>query len=141
MPLKEVLFMSTAAKKNPGKAFRLWLLAAFLLLGCFMAKQPVQAAPTDEILDYTITVDVNDDASLTMTYHIEWKVLYDGGGSEKLTWVNLGVPNQYHEEITPISPTIKRIADKGSNLEIYLDRGYGKNETVTFEFSMVQDHM
>ncbi|MBO4762623.1 MAG: lipoprotein, partial [Lachnospiraceae bacterium] len=37
----------------------------------------VKAQPTDEILDFTITVDVNDDATLNMLYHIEWKVLDD----------------------------------------------------------------
>ena len=36
---------------------------------------------------------------------------------------------------------IKSIKDNGSKLAIYLDRGYAKNETVVFEFTMVQDHM
>ncbi len=121
------------------------LAAAFLaalVLWAGISGRPVKAdSPTDEIVNFTVTVDVNEDASLEMTYHIEWKVLYDGGGSEKLTWVNLGVPNKYHENITPVSSTISRIRDNGSTLRIDLDRGYGKGETVVFEFTMTQDHM
>ena len=123
------------------KSVSLLLLAAVLVFGLLFSAVPAQAAATDEILNFTVTVDVNEDASLSMVYHIEWKVLYDGGGSEKLEWVDLGVPNKYHENIEPLSDTIKRIEDNGSKLAIYLDRGYGKNEVVTFEFSMKQDHM
>ena len=128
-------------KAAPGKVFGGLLPMLALLLCLVFAVLPAQAAPTDEILSFEITVDVNDDASLNMIYRIEWKVLYDGGGSDKLTWVDLGVPNRYHTDIRPLSSTIKRIEDKGSALAIYLDREYGKNEVVTFEFAMTQDHM
>ena len=117
------------------------LMAVVLLFALLLPAAKAQASPTDEILNFTIQVDVNEDASLMMTYHIEWKVLYDGGGKEKLEWVDLGVPNKYHDKITPESSTIKSIKDNGSKLAIYLDRGYAKNETVVFEFTMVQDHM
>ena len=130
--------MKTTVKRS----VRVFLAAAVLLLAVLIPALAAQAAsPTDEILNFTITVDVNEDASLEMTYHIEWKVLYDGGGSEKLSWVSLGVPNKYHENITPVSSTIRRIRDNGSTLRIDLDREYAKNETVVFEFTMTQDHM
>ena len=83
---------------------------------------PVLADATDEIQDFTITVDVNEDASLNMTYHIDWEVLDDSIGD--LEWIDLGVPNSYHENITPLSETIDHIDDKGSSLAIYLDRAY-----------------
>ena len=130
--------------KTVNKAAKALLLAAVLFIALLLPGAKAQAAPTDEILNFTITVDVNDDASLNMTYHIEWKVLYDGGGKEKLEWVSLGVPNKYHEDLKPLSDTIKKIKNEnssGNTLRIDLDRGYAKNEVVTFEFSMTQDHM
>ena len=113
--------------------------AALFLLCAVLAANAVLAAPTDEILDFTVTVDVNEDASLFMTYHIDWKVLDDSIG--ELEWIDLGVPNGYHENIRPLSGTVDRIEDNGSSLAIWLDRGYGENETVSVEFSMTQDHM
>ena len=68
------------------------------------------AEATDRIKDFTITVDVNEDASLLMTYHIDWEVLDDSIG--KLEWIDLGVPNHYHENITPLTDTIDHINDK-----------------------------
>ena len=112
------------------RLYRPWLLlllSAALLLTLLPRGARVQAAPTDEIINFTVTVDVNDDASLQMLYHIDWKILYDGGGSEKLEWINLGVPNRYHEDIKPVSSTVDYIEDFGNELHIYLDRGYGKD--------------
>ena len=116
----------------------LWF-AALLVLCAVLTATAASAAPTDEILNFTITVDVNEDASLQMTYHIDWKVLDDSIGA--LDWIDLGVPNSYHENLTPLSDTIDHIDDKGSALAIYLDRSYGEDETVSVEFSMTQDHM
>ena len=118
---------------------RLLVMAAVILLVLFMATVPA-SADTDEILNFTITVDVNEDASLNMVYHIDWKVL-DEDQYGKLDWINLGVPNKYHEDITPLTDTIDYINDNGDELHIYLDRAYGENEVVSLEFSMTQDHM
>ena len=49
----------------------------------------------DEIINYTITVDVNEDATLTMVYHIDWKVL-DSTTDGPLTWVRIGIPNKHY---------------------------------------------
>ena len=117
---------------------KLLMMAMIVLLVLFMATVPA-SADTDEILNFTITVDVNEDASLDMTYHIEWKVLDDSIG--ELDWIDLGVPNKYHTNITPLTDTIDYITDYGDELYIYLDRGYGEDEIVTVEFSMTQDHM
>ena len=115
------------------------MLTVLLLFCMFFAAGTVFAAATDEILDFTITVDVNDDASLTMIYHIDWKVLDDSIG--ELEWIDLGVPNGSHWDIKPLSNTINYIDDYGSELYIYLDRPYGENETVSIDFSMTQDYM
>ena len=125
--------------KNNRKIFGAFLFAALILLGAVMAAEPVLAAATDEILDFIITVDVNEDASLEMTYHIDWKVLDDSIG--ELEWIDLGVPNDYHGNITPLCAAIDHIEDNGSTLAIWLDRPYGEDETVSIDFSMTQDHM
>ena len=52
-----------------------FLLAGMMLLWLCLGAFPALADPTDRILDFTITVDVNEDASLRMAYHIDWEVL------------------------------------------------------------------
>ncbi len=121
------------------RTIRNMLVSVIMLAVCFLLPVPALAAATDKILDFTIIVDVNDDASLNMAYHIDWEVLDDSIG--KLEWIDLGVPNKYHEDIAPQSSTIDHIEDKGNALAIYLDRAYGEGETVSIDFSMTQDHM
>ena len=112
----------------------------FIMVIAFMIPAvPVMADATDEIRDFTITVDVNEDASLNMNYHIEWGGADDSIG--ELEWIDIGVPNSFHEDVEPISDTIDHIDDNGSSLAIYLDRGYGEDEIVRVDFSMKQDHM
>ena len=110
-------------KKAVNKSLKLLLLAAVLLLTVLFSSVPAFAAATDEIENFTITVDVNDDTSLEMVYHIEWKVL-DDKIYGPLDWIDLGVPNSYHENIQPLSDTIDDIEDNGEKLAIYLDRSY-----------------
>ena len=126
----------TCIMKN--KIKYMFLTLAALLLLCLPAVG-AEAEATDEIKDFTVTVDVREDASLQMTYHIDWEVLDDSIG--QLEWIDLGVPNSHHENITPLSGTIDHIEDNGSKLAIYLDRGYGEGETVSLDFSMDQDNM
>ena len=122
------------------------LLAAAILLALFASllspfTMTVKAADvTDEIEHFTITVDVQEDASLQMTYHIDWKVL-DDVAYGPLEWVDIGLPNRHHSDVKALSNTISRIEDKGSSLNIYLDRSYYEDEVASFEFSFVQDHM
>ena len=73
------------AKRN--RASRIILILAVILLMTVMTAVPAFAAATDEIENFTITVDVNEDASLQMTYHIDWKVLDDSIG--ELEWIDL----------------------------------------------------
>ena len=98
------------------------------------------AEATDEIEHFIITVDVQEDASLQMTYHIDWKVL-DDDTYGPLKWVDIGLPNSHHREVTALSDSISRIEDRRSSLAIYLDRSYYQDETASFEFSFVQDQM
>ena len=126
--------------KNVSRLPRIFLAAVITVLLVLMTVSPAFAQSTDEILNFIIKVDVNDDATLNMTYHIDWKVL-DEDQYGKLEWINLGVPNYHHENIEPASDTIDYIYDEGDHLEIYLDRAYGENEIVSLEFTMTQDNM
>ena len=89
--------------------------AAIVLLFLVMAI-PVAAAATDVIHNFTITVDVNDDASLYMVYHIDWEVLDDSIG--ELEWIDLGVPNEHHTDITPLTDTIDYLVGELKNAGI-----------------------
>ena len=123
----------------------LTLLAVLLLAGVFAS--PVRAADLassvrsaaaaipvvtpdkgdlDEITDYEITIDVNDDGTLSMVYHIDWKVL-DSDSEGPLSWVNIGIPNQHYISYKALSDTISKISyssSGGTNLKITFDRDY-----------------
>ena len=134
--------MNTKTKKT--RIMRAFLLTAAIVLLCLGWCAPFKTiakadTPTDEIEHFQITVDVREDASLEMTYHIDWKVLDD----EKygpLTWADIGVPNNHHSAVTALVG-VDHIEDKGNTLAVYLDRDYYKDETASFEFSFVQDNM
>lgn len=103
----------------------------------------VKAADLDRILDYEITVDVNADGTLTMLYHIDWKVL-DSTSEGPLEWVKIGIPNKHYVSLDKLTDNIKKIkyySDGGSYARIDFDRKYKKNEVVSFEFRLVQDYM
>ena len=144
--LRKTALQRMHSGKNHASVKRLILLLTAVLLVfslCFLAPftMTVRAdEPTDEIEHFEITVDVQEDASLQMTYHIDWKVL-DDEQYGPLEWVDIGMPNSHHSEITALGDNIDHIEDKGKSLEIYLDRSYYQNETASFEFSFVQDHM
>ena len=120
-----------------------------VLILCLMMVLPVIAmnaasADLDEILDYTITVDVNEDATLHMVYHIDWKVL-DSDSEGPLEWVKIGVPNSHYSSLTGRSAAVRRISGMNENGETYaridLDRAYYAGETAEIEFELVQDYM
>ena len=121
----------------------LMLLIAAVLL--FAGDRRAKAAgDLDEILDYTITVDLNPDGTLNMVYHIEWKVL-DDDSEGPLTWVQIGVPNKHYSDYKALTDTIKSIKSYNNGgetkLRIDFDKMYYEGEVVTFEFSFTQDYM
>lgn len=116
------------------------LAITVLLLMTVMPVFAFASAPTDEILDYEITADVNDDATVTLTYHIDWKVL-DSDSLGPLSWVNIGIPNSHVEKIDALSDTISSIDTDGNYAVVYFKKDYYENETVSFDFQVVQDYM
>ena len=104
---------------------------------------PARADALDEILEYTITVDVNGDGTLNMHYHIDWKVL-DSTSEGPLSWVLIGIPNANVSSVQAASDTISDIGlsqDGGIYVRIDLDRDYYEDEVVSFDFDLVQDYM
>ena len=119
-------------------AFALALLLCLVLL-C----TPASASdPTDEIVNYEITADVNEDGTVNLHYHIDWKVLRDDIGA--LEWITVGIPNGEYVEIRSLSDTIASIGystESGSSVRVDFDRSYRAGETVSFDYLVVQDYM
>ncbi len=110
-------------KKAVKKKLAVVLLLPALLLLSMVASA---AGDLDEILNYTITAEVNEDATVTLTYHIEWKVL-DSSSEGPLEWVTVGIPNSHYSDLTALSSAIKKIgysSSGGSSIRIDLDRKY-----------------
>ena len=95
--------MRRNAKKIRNTVKRLLLMTVlpvlYLSFSALFAMTVTAGAPTDEIEHFLITVDVQEDASLLMNYHIDWKVL-DDKTYGPLTWVDIGLPNKHHSGVT-----------------------------------------
>lgn len=123
------------------KFFCLLVLLPLLLLAVPPAAKA--ASPLDEIENYQVTVDPQKDGTLNIAYHIDWKVLNDTSEGP-LTWVRIGIPNQYADTLTPISQNIRKIqytGDGGDYVRIDFDKSYYAGNVVSFAFSIHQSHM
>ena len=124
-------------------AFRLLpVLFAVLALAFFLPSR-AKAKDLDEIVDYTIAVNINEDATADMVYHIDWKVL-DSTSDGPLSWVKIGIPNKHCSDIKALSSNIKDIhytSNGGTYVEITFDRDYYQDELISFDFSLTQDYM
>ena len=120
------------------------LIVLFLLLAALLLPMAASAAgDLDEILNYTVTAEVNEDATVTLLYHIEWKVL-DSSSEGPLEWVTVGIPNSHYSDLTALSDSISKISytsSGGSSVRIDLDRKYYAGEVAVMDFSLVQDYM
>ena len=87
-------------------------LRVLLLCLCFFVfgqNARAKEQPLDEIERESIWLETRDDGSLDITYEIDWKVL-DDTSEGPLEWVKIGIPNEYVEEITPLSDSIDEIS-------------------------------
>ncbi|MBO4785004.1 MAG: hypothetical protein J5521_09710, partial [Lachnospiraceae bacterium] len=116
-------------------------LLVVLTIGLFLPIHS-QAKDLDEIINYKIKVDVNEDATLHMVYHIDWKVL-DSTSEGPLSWVLIGIPNNKYKSYKALSTSIKSMSYSSNDgaLKITLDRNYKAGEIVPIEFELVQDYM
>lgn len=114
------------------------------LLICIIPALTAQAdTKLDEIETYNITVDMEDDASMDITYHIDWKVL-DDTREGPLSWVKIGIPNDSVDTIMALSSNISSIYyyyDGGDYVRIDLDREYYADEVVPLDFSIRVPYM
>lgn len=121
-----------------------YLFIAMLLSCCVFKVNSVHAAkPLDEILLYSITADVQDNASVDLTYDISWEVL-DSTSEGPLEWVQIGLPNNHINEITGLTDTVSSISSKNSSgtyAVVYFDKKYYKGEVVNFSFKVNMDYM
>ena len=110
------------------------LLLCLLLLAAVLVCPALADDPTDEILNYEITAEVNEDGTVSLQYHIDWKVLRDDIGA--LEWITVGIPNGEYVSIDALSDTIDSIgysSENGSSVRIDFDRSYYAGETVSFD--------
>lgn len=117
--------------------------AALLLLLVFAIPATSGNAPEDEIKSYVVTVDMRQDGSMDIKYHLEWTVL-DDTKNGALTWVQIGVPNSHADEIRRISDNIAAVSNlsgDGSMVRVDFDRAYFAGDTVSFDFSIHQPYM
>ena len=120
------------------------LVLCLTVVFAFAAVTSYAAQPLDEILNYQITADLNEDGTVNLKYHIDWKVL-DSDSYGPLTDVKVGIPNSRWVDYYGLSDTVDSIyyeTDYGQDImHIYLDRSYYKDEVVSFEFEVVQDYL
>ena len=113
------------------------------LICCLLPRAAHAASPTDEILTYQISAEVNEDATVNLTYHLEWKVL-ESDGIGPVEWVNIGIPSSNYVSMEPLSPNIASIeysSSYGSNAEITFNKSYYEDEVISFDFLVVMDYM
>ncbi len=128
-----------------GIAFR-WmaLLCLGVVLSFFMPGLKSEAAgPLDEIEKERIWIETRADGSLNISYYLEWTVL-DSTSEGPLSWVKVGIPNEYVEGLAAKSSSIDKISyygQGGEYVRLDLDREYVAGETVTLEFSIHQHRM
>lgn len=98
------------------------------------------SAYLDQIEQETIEVEIQEDGSAVLTYDLDWKVL-DSTSEGALTWVKIGIPNEYVEDLTALSDSIEEIGYYGSGgdyVRLDLDREYEAGEVVNLKFSIHQ---
>ena len=106
----------------------------------------------DYIPDYFVTVDLREDGSADIVYDITWQVI-GGDQTVYLSWVKIGLPNAYAEDLTPLTDTISDLqytGDGGSYAKVVFARRYyspevaaqnGGESRVRFAFSVHQSHL
>jgi len=122
--------------------FRLFILSIFAMVLLFSVNV-FASAPTDEIVNYEITVDINSDATATITYHIDWLVL-ESDEAGPVSWVEVGIPNKHCESYIALSDNIDNINTNfsgTSTLKIYFDDKYYEGDVISFDFQIVQNNL
>ena len=118
------------------------IFVLFVLLLCLLPLSAF-AKDLDEIQNYGVSVQLREDGTADLTYHVDWLVL-DDKAEGPLEWVKIGIPNQHADSFDAISQNIKKIvylSDGGSYVKITFNRKYYAGETVSFDFSLHQAYL
>jgi len=99
------------------KTIRTKKLAALLLaislcvtFGLAMSRSFAFAyTPTDEIINYEIQADVNDDATVSFVYTLDWEVL-ESDGIGPVEWLKIGIPNSHADNVRALTDNIYRLS-------------------------------
>ena len=73
------------------------LLTTILLAVLFSAfgLKGYASGPTDEIEEYNMTINVLEDGTVSIDYHIDWLVL-DSDELGPVEWLQIGIPNSHY---------------------------------------------
>lgn len=118
------------------------IFVLFVLLLCLLPLSAF-AKDLDEIQNYGVSVQLREDGTADLTYHVDWLVL-DDKAEGPLEWVKIGIPNQHADSFFAISQNIKKIgylSDGGSYVKVTFNRKYYAGETVSFDFSLHQAYL
>ncbi len=129
--------------ENKRMFYKVFLIALICISFCTVFSVASAENALDEIQNYVIKVEMRSDGTMDIYYHLEWKVL-DDTSEGPLSWVKVGIPNSYVDEITAKSTNINNISyysDNGSYVRIDLDRKYYAGEIISFDFSIHQSRM
>ena len=69
------------------------IIVLFALLLCLLPLSAF-AKDLDEIQNYGVSVQLREDGTADLTYHVDWLVL-DDKAEGPLEWVNIGIPNSH----------------------------------------------
>jgi hypothetical protein len=127
------------------KKFFTWVMLTVVMAVICLTALPMTAsaaAPLDQIREYVITVDPQDDGTLFISYYLKWEVL-DDKREGPLTYIEVGVPNKDHR-INDYSSNVKTATSKtsgGAWVRLDLDRKYAAGEILEVRFSIWQNKL
>ena len=117
----------------------LMMLQISLLVGAFL----YDPQPQDVIKEYEITVEPRENGTLDITYRFVWQAM---DTSEELTWIEIGLPNQFFTiNSNSLSDTIAYadpyVEEDYVAVRLDLKRAYRGGETLEFSFRINQQNM
>ena len=122
------------------------LLTTILLAVLFSAfgLKGYASGPTDEIEEYNMTINVLEDGTVSIDYHIDWLVL-DSDELGPVEWLQIGIPNSHYISMTAMSDNISSISydsnSYGYYAVVYFYDKYYEGEHVVFDYNVVMDYL